>query len=549
MKPDNILPALRATIEKARRIYGPRERAGTRPSNGGESKLPPAPAARPDNAASNAPPKEPIWSQGAFTAAQIQHMQFPPLSWIVPDIIPAEGVTLLCSKPKFGKSWLAYDLCIACTTSRFTLGTIKPAQGDVLYQALEDSKRRLQRRMTKLLPSFSGTWPERLTLKTEWRRLHEGGLDDIRAWHSDTKTKGGQPILVVIDVLAKVRKPVGNRQLYEADYAALGDLHKVAHELALAIVVVHHTRKMAADDLMETVSGSYGVSGAVDTILVLASKSSGTVFDIRGRDVESAELAIEFNKTTCRWRVLGNASEVHASEQRKKILAALEEAAGPKGIAGLIEATGMNRNSLELLLGRMARDGEIKRVGKGRYAHKNYTPPKEPRPDKDEPANPPDKASVASGSARQMPRQMSMLAQEGEKTEESFPICLSVASVRESTDGSGADSSVLFQTDRTDGQRDGEGVAPLTGFETSDLSGPQTDQTDPGETPPAPAFPSVRQASQAQLFVRCEYCGRPSRWGDPVEYHQWGERQVPLHHRCGDAWGDRQRGAGDSGFD
>src|SRR5262249_39330770 len=148
--------------------------------------------------------------------------------WVVPDIIPAEGVTLLSSKPKFGKSWFVYDLCIACTMDRFTLGTIKPAQGDVLYLALEDSKRRLQRRMTKLLPTFGATWPERLTLKTEWRRLHEGGLDDIRAWYTHTKSKDGKPTMVVIDVLAKVRKPVGNRHLYEADYAALADLNKLA---------------------------------------------------------------------------------------------------------------------------------------------------------------------------------------------------------------------------------------------------------------------------------------------------------------------------------
>ena len=170
---------------------------------------------------------------------------------------------------------------------------------------------------------------------------------------------------------------MGNRQLYEADYAALADLNKLANELGLAIVVVHHTRKMAADDLMETVSGSYGVSGAVDTILVMATKSSGTVLDIRGRDVEAAELAIEFSKESCRWRVLGTAAEVHISEQRAKIVAVLVEAGGPMGIAALIQATGTKRNPLELLLGRMAKDGDIKRVGKGLYAHKDYTPPPE----------------------------------------------------------------------------------------------------------------------------------------------------------------------------
>jgi hypothetical protein len=220
------------------------------------------------------PPPEPQWKLGSFTAEQLQAMKFPPTSFLVQDIVPGEGVTLLCSKPKFGKSWLAYDLCIGCTMNRIILGQIMPAQGDALYLALEDSKRRLQRRMSKLLPA--GTpWPTNLTLKTEWRRLHEGGLDDIRAWYAHSKDNGGKPILVVIDVLAKVRKPTGNKQLYEADYEALTGLTRLAAELGLAIVVVHHTRKMASDDLMETVSGSFSISGAVDTILVLANKILG----------------------------------------------------------------------------------------------------------------------------------------------------------------------------------------------------------------------------------------------------------------------------------
>jgi hypothetical protein len=78
------------------------------------------------------------------------------------------------------------------------------------------------------------------------------------------KNNGGKPVLAIIDVLAKVRKPTGNKQLYEADYEALTGLTRLAGELGLAVVVVHHTRKMASDDLMETVSGSFGISGAAD---------------------------------------------------------------------------------------------------------------------------------------------------------------------------------------------------------------------------------------------------------------------------------------------
>jgi hypothetical protein len=406
-------------------------------------------------------------------------MAFPPLSWIVPNIIPAEGLTLLCSKPKFGKSWLAYDLCIACTTKRHTLGNIKPAQGSVLYLALEDSKRRLQRRMTKLLPTFGATWPERLTLKTEWRRLHEGGPEDIRAWHADTKKTGGKPILVVVDVLAKVRKPVGNRQLYEADYAALADLTNLANELELAIVVAHHTRKMAADDLMETVSGSYGVSGAVDTILVMANRPNGAVLDIRGRDVESAELAIEFDKQTCRWRLLGDAAEVHVSSQRAKIIAALKEADLALTIPALMEETGMKRNPLDVLLGRMAKESKIQRVGKGLYAHRDYVSP----PDDPPPANPPSKnkqskrgtprrsvASVRSSKGLTDLKTEAPSAQTQETTGQKPSICPSVQSVRENADTNGARASVPAQTDRTDRQTGAQVTEQPTELAASDLS-------------------------------------------------------------------------------
>jgi AAA domain len=312
------------------------------------------------------PPSEPQWRRGSFTAEQLQ-ARFPPTSFLAVGIIPAEGVTLLCSKPKFGKSWLAYDLCIGCTMNRITLGEILPAQGDVLYLALEDSKRRLQQRMSKLLPAGI-PWPTNLTLKTEWRRLHEGGLDDVRAWHAHCKSNGGKPILVVIDVLAKVRKPTGNKQLYEADYEALAGLTQLAGNLGIAIVVVHHTRKMASDDLMETVSGSFGISGAVDTILVLANKASGAVLDVRGRDVESRELAIEFNKESCRWRILGMATEVHLSDQRGRVLAALEDANEGLAVAEIVLAAQLrSRNAADILLFKMTKSGDIERVKRGVY--------------------------------------------------------------------------------------------------------------------------------------------------------------------------------------
>jgi hypothetical protein len=78
----------------------------------------------------------------------------------------------------------------------------------------------------------------------------------------------------------------------------------------------------------------------------MANKPNGTVLDIRGRDAEQAELAIEFEKATCRWRILGDAAEVHLSEQQSKILAALRQEGEPLGAADLEKITEIKRDTL-----------------------------------------------------------------------------------------------------------------------------------------------------------------------------------------------------------
>src|SRR5262249_55244300 len=126
-------------------------------------------------------PSRQNWRQGAISAADLQTMTFQPMKFILPSLVP-EGATLVVSRPKLGKSWLVLDLAIAIAAGRLTLGELRPIEGAVLYLALEDGRRRLQRRITKLLPTFSGHWPERLTIATEWQRADQGGLADIAEW-------------------------------------------------------------------------------------------------------------------------------------------------------------------------------------------------------------------------------------------------------------------------------------------------------------------------------------------------------------------------------
>ena len=318
------------------------------------------------------------WQFHVFTAAALRTMQYPEVSYVVPGIIP-EGLTILAGRPKIGKSWMALDLAIGVATGKDVLGAVRVEQGDVLYCCLEDNPRRLQRRITKLLSPFNGEWPERLTLATRWRRLDQGGVEDIGAWCDSVPS----PRLVLLDTLAGVR-PMrsGTDTLYEGDYKALRDVHRLANDRGMGVAALHHTRKMEAEDPVDTISGSLGTAGAADTCLILARTSKGTTLYVRGRDIEEGERAIIFGTENCKWTLLGDAAETYRSDTRSKILEALAEATDLMGPAEIATATEIQRNNVDQLLHQMRSAGEVIQVSRGLYAHptKEFaTHPKKPK--------------------------------------------------------------------------------------------------------------------------------------------------------------------------
>jgi AAA domain len=308
------------------------------------------------------------WRDGMITAAELQSKQFKPVRIVLPELIP-EGVTLVAGKPKVGKSWLALDVCLAVADeTRFVLGDKRPVHGDALYLALEDNERRLKKRIDKVLQDATAS--KRLQFHTEWRRMDHGGLEDIEAWIKSVP----EPRLIWIDTLAKVRPLAGrNEQAYAADYRAIEGVQKLAGQYGLAIVLNTHLRKAPSeDDPFDEVNGTLGQTGAADTIIVMKRHSGMMKIYVRGRDIEEAEFAAEFNRNTCRWRLVGEADEVFRSQQRQAIATALKEAGRPMSVSEIMAATERrDRHATEVILARMEKAGEVKHVSRGQWAHPN----------------------------------------------------------------------------------------------------------------------------------------------------------------------------------
>ncbi|MBO9477894.1 AAA family ATPase [Shimia sp. R11_0] len=293
------------------------------------------------------------------SARQLQGEDFPAINWVVENVLP-EGLTIFAGVPKVGKSWLALDIARAKASGDRVLG--QPCErGDVLLLALEDNGRRLQDRLRRV--AGSGQWPANMDYATEWSRLDEGGLAEIESWIEDADA----PALIVIDTLAMVKPvPTGrNQSAYDYDVKALKPLHKLASEKRVAIIVVTHTRKAAADDPVEKVSSTLGLTGVADTIMLLGrgpQEQAGILY-ARGRDIAEFNTAVKF--VDFRWQIEGDPTLVFAGDTQKILIDAIKNGATTPKEMEL--ATGINSENVRQTLQRMVKAQRVYRHSRGVY--------------------------------------------------------------------------------------------------------------------------------------------------------------------------------------
>ncbi|MBO2439810.1 AAA family ATPase [Actinomadura nitritigenes] len=238
---------------------------------------------------------------GVRDGAWLDVQDFPPLRWAVPGLIP-EGLTLLVGPPKAGKSWLLANLLLSIAYGGRALGRLPvgPARR-VLYLALEDGDRRMQSRCRIILDGepIPGLFHYKTTIPPG--RV----IAVIEAWmrrHPDTA-------MVVLDTLGKVMpQALQGESSYQRDYRIGSALKRVADATpGLSLVLIHHDRKAAAEDFVDAVSGTNGLAGSADSIVVLARnrKSEEAVLKVTGRDVPEEEYALRLEDGT-RWMLDGD---------------------------------------------------------------------------------------------------------------------------------------------------------------------------------------------------------------------------------------------------
>lgn len=250
-----------------------------------------------------------------ITAADLQRKEIPPIRFIVNNLLSV-GLNILASPPKYGKSWMVLALCLAVASGGRFLGYTTNQCG-CLYLALEDSQRRLKTRMDKLLAGKAA--PAGFHFATMADTIDSGLFDQLEGFLKMHPGTG----LIVIDTLQRVRGAAhGKEGAYAADYREVGALKAFADSHNVALLLVHHLRKMKDDDdPFNMISGTNGIMGASDATMVLTKEKRGdsnATLSVVGRDIESSDTVLRFNKDTCYWENLGDADWFAEQQARRE---------------------------------------------------------------------------------------------------------------------------------------------------------------------------------------------------------------------------------------
>ena len=312
---------------------------------------------------------------GLRNAGWLEAQIFPDLRWMVPDLIP-EGFTILAGAPKAGKSYLALGMALACASGGRAFGKLQVDQRPVLMIALEDSDRRMKRRIGELLAP-GDRYPVQLDYLTA---IDQGQvIMTIMDW-IDTLRHGVQP-LIIIDTIGKIMpRALPGETTYDRDYKLSSWLHGICRKRpGMGLIGLHHSRKAASEDFVDVISGTQGLGAGADTLLILAKKRGEEkgLLKITSRERDEDEYAI--HRDDYGWSLTGkdlveaaiNARTFketdHLKDDSLAILNTVNTTNRPITAQEIAQRLGLDRAKVTTYLTRLFDSGKIAKQGRGLY--------------------------------------------------------------------------------------------------------------------------------------------------------------------------------------
>jgi hypothetical protein len=183
------------------------------------------------------------------------------VDWLVGGMIPSEGLSLIGSKPKSGKSTLVTQLLVDIAEGRPFLGR-ETKSVDCIHLHLEGPKGYPGMRFKEL--GYTGTRGEIVVFRKTMPKNLEEGLDALMNFFRE---KPNFKVLT-IDTLPKLLRLLDSDK-YDQTVLALERLEKIAQYFHIQIIGNVHAKKRAGDEPGDSLLGSTAFRAAADTNIFL----------------------------------------------------------------------------------------------------------------------------------------------------------------------------------------------------------------------------------------------------------------------------------------
>lgn len=178
------------------------------------------------------------------------------VEYVVQQLLPRGGLSLVAGDPKAGKSVLARNLLYRASRGEpFLDRTTTP--GLCLYFALEEMAQGIRESFRRI-----GVTNENILIHVGPMSIERSVLNIKEAVHTH------HPALVVVDPLFDA-VAIEDANAYAAVNRALKELLHVARDESAHIMVLHHTNKSSEAHGARAILGSHALRGATDTNLLL----------------------------------------------------------------------------------------------------------------------------------------------------------------------------------------------------------------------------------------------------------------------------------------
>lgn len=235
--------------------------------------------------------------------------EFPPEVWVVDQLLPDEGVTLISGSPGSFKTWLYMEIAVKVAKGEPVFGHFKSKQTGVLVIDEESGKRRLQKRFVQL--GATEDVPIHYLSRVGYK-MSELYVNAIAQKARELGTG-----LIVFDSFTHFNSADENAS---GDMSKLMDYYRQLADAGFSVLILHHNRKEVAGQFnpAQAMRGSSDILAAADCHIAVSRVGQSEfvkLMQTKNRDIwEPVPFELRFHENASEFEYVGNgksATELH----------------------------------------------------------------------------------------------------------------------------------------------------------------------------------------------------------------------------------------------